>query len=86
VTRRLAASGRAGGLGSIHAPLWPVGVAFALLAGCAQEPVAKAYGESLSDCAADEVVVCDHVSRIKSATRLCTCQPERQTLNAEIND
>lgn len=85
-TNRLVACPPIGGRrGQALAQLVLALLAAAALSGCADTPSAKAYGEELTECRADEVLVCDHVSRIRSASKICACQPERQTLNAEIN-
>jgi hypothetical protein len=70
----------------LPAGLLAAAIAAASLAGCTTAPpVAKAYGEALTYCAEDEVLACDHVSRVRNVARLCTCQPGRQMLNMEMN-
>jgi hypothetical protein len=70
----------------LPAGLLAAAIAAVCLAGCSTAPpVAKAYGEALTDCAEDEVLACDHVSRVRNVARLCTCQPGRQMLNMEMN-
>jgi len=64
---------------------WLVIAVPALIAGCADLPPAKVYGEALTDCATNEMLVCDHASRIRNSSKLCSCQPAEQTLNSTIN-
>jgi hypothetical protein len=50
-------------------------------ASCATSGMAQVRDDEGGLCAPGEVMVCDHVSRIKNVERNCLCQPKRQTLN-----
>ncbi len=57
----------------------------ALSASCSTSPTMNVYRGEPEMCAAGEVLVCNHGSRIKNADHDCTCKPERQTLNTVLH-
>lgn len=58
---------------------------YLILAACSTTQTASLHEDTAEMCASDEVLVCDHGSRIANANRNCICQPERQTLNTEVD-